>query len=78
MNTVWLMLIGCAAMFGLLLAIVVVMGRASMARESDRTAQERANVERWQQVAMQAIQQMEPGKAREIKLPPHPTAGGPK
>lgn len=69
MNTVWLMLIGCACVFGLLLAVVLVMGRAAREREAERVAQEKANVERWQQVALQAIQQLEPAKAREIKLP---------
>lgn len=74
MNTVWLMLIGCTAVFGLLLVVVMVMGRAAREREAERTAQERANVENWQKVALQAISQLEPGKAREIKLPT--TTGG--
>jgi hypothetical protein len=61
-------------LFAIVLVAVVWLGRNAREREALRTQEERANVERWQAVAMQAMSRLSPEQSRDITLPPLPKA----
>jgi len=68
-ETVWLVLGLTSGLFLLLAVAIFVMGNNARQRESERAEQEKADTKMWQSVALQAIAELSPEKAKTFANP---------